>query len=92
MTTASSGAAALEVLSSRSFDAVICDLTMPDIGGTDIYAALVRQGRGERMILLTGGAFTDSGRAFLARFDGPVLGKPFRIRDVAQALSELQAS
>lgn len=86
------GRQALERLQGERFDAVVCDLMMPDVDGAAVHAAMVRQGLGRRMVVMTGGAFSPSARAFVAAFDGPILRKPFRIRDLAAALAGLQTS
>jgi PAS domain S-box-containing protein len=62
----------------EKFDVILCDLMMPDVSGIDFYEALQRAptGPGQRVIFMTGGAFTPSARDFLARVSAPVLGKP----------------
>ncbi|MFY0574518.1 response regulator [Cystobacter fuscus] len=64
-----SGREALELLCGDSgYDRVFCDLMMGDMTGMDLHAALARR-RPEylpRVIFMTGGAFTDRARAFLA--------------------------
>ncbi len=77
--TASGGREALDLLSrGEPFDAVLCDLMMPDVSGPELHDALAAR-RPEvlaRTIFMTGGVFTDSARAFVERWGGPLLDKP----------------
>jgi CheY-like chemotaxis protein len=61
------------------FDVVVCDLQMNDGNGVDVYEHLLATAPrlAERMIFITGGAFTDRARAFLETCPQPVLDKPF---------------
>jgi PAS domain S-box-containing protein len=87
VTTATSGRAALELLARASFDVILCDLMMPEMTGMDLYAELRRAGDGleERMVFMTGGAFTAAARGFLEATSNPCLEKPFRM-DALRAL------
>jgi PAS domain S-box-containing protein len=61
------------------FDAVLCDLIMPEMTGMDLYEAL-RDTDPEltsRIIFMTGGTFTQRARDFLASIPNPALDKPF---------------
>jgi PAS domain S-box-containing protein len=61
------------------FDAMLCDLMMPDISGIELYERLltVAPQLAERVVFMTGGAFTDHAHEFLLRLDRPHLSKPF---------------
>jgi PAS domain S-box-containing protein len=61
-----------------AFDAVVCDLMMPDQTGMDLEAALVMgwPDLARRTVFLTGGAFTERARAFVEAHPGCVLEKP----------------
>ena len=61
------------------FDVIICDLMMPELSGQEFYQALLadRPDLAERMIFLTGGAFTPEAQAFLDGSPQPRLSKPF---------------
>jgi CheY-like chemotaxis protein len=61
------------------FDVILCDLMMPDMDGQTLHAALARLApqQAERMVFVTGGAFTMRARDFLERVPNPRLGKPF---------------
>jgi len=76
------------------FDLVLCDLMMPDVSGAAVYES-VKQTRPEllsRFVFMTGGAFTDRGREFLAQYPGEQLEKPFNIADIEKILRQLTAA
>jgi ligand-binding sensor domain-containing protein/signal transduction histidine kinase/CheY-like chemotaxis protein len=58
---------------------ILCDLMMPDMTGMELYETLGREAPdlAERMVFITGGAFTDAARAFLEATHQPWLEKPF---------------
>ncbi len=81
-----SGKAAQDVLrKDNAFDAIVCDLMMPDVSGMDLYAWLERENPAltSRVILMTGGAFTDRASALLERAPNFHIEKPFEIEDLA---------
>jgi PAS domain S-box-containing protein len=57
------------LLAGEQFDVLVCDLSMPDISGMDLFARLQEQrpAMAERMIFLTGGAFTEKAQEFIAQ-------------------------
>jgi signal transduction histidine kinase len=71
--------------SGETFDVIICDLMMPDMDGQAMYEEVlsVAPRQAERMIFVTGGAFTMRAHDFLARVQNMRLSKPF---DVDQLL------
>lgn len=89
-----SGREALEAVRAADppYDLIVCDLMMPDLGGSAIYDALVADGRGleRRVAFATGGAFTEDARAFLDRVDAKVLYKPFRLADVRSLVEHVR--
>ncbi len=66
-------------LASTPFDAIICDLSMPDVSGMDLHQYISEQvpGLEQRMIFMSGGAFTPRSVAFLETISNPRLQKPF---------------
>jgi CheY-like chemotaxis protein len=62
-----------------AYDAVICDLMMPEMSGMELAQRLVDVSHelSDRIVFLTGGAFTDRARAFVALTRAPVIQKPF---------------
>jgi two-component system, cell cycle sensor histidine kinase and response regulator CckA len=89
---ATSGRQALERMGQTpGFDAVLCDVMMPDLAGRDVYEAARRAhpGMERRFIFVSGGAFTVGAREFLSQIPNPVLEKPFdeaRVRGAVEAL------
>jgi PAS domain S-box-containing protein len=93
--TAVLGAAqALAALSSGHFDAILCDLMMPDMTGMELHDKLKAEAPAlaARMIFLTGGAFTREAAEFLERVPNARLEKPFSPAQLRMAVARLQAS
>lgn len=63
----------------ETFDLILCDMMMPDMTGMQLHRELTRiaPAQAERMLFLTGGAFTDEARQFLAETSNEQLDKPF---------------
>ncbi len=84
-----SGRAALARLrDGERFDRILCDLMMPEVSGMDLYdqLAAIDPALPARVVFVTGGAFTERARSFLARVSNPRLDKPF---DLAQLLTAI---
>lgn len=79
--TVTSGARhALELLrKGEGFDAIVCDVMMPDITGMEFHEQLERElpALAEKVVFLTGGSFTAHAREFLDRTAQPIVEKPF---------------
>ena len=73
------------------FDAILCDLMMPQVTGMDLHAALleIAPRQAEVMVFLTGGAFTPRARAFLDRVSNPIVEKPFDSAALRKGLERL---
>lgn len=88
------GRKALELLvgsgGPATFDVILCDMLMPDLAGHDLYeqVAMRRPEMAERFVFLTGGAFTDSTRAFLQRVPNPRIEKPFDLDALEKLVDE----
>jgi two-component system NtrC family sensor kinase len=77
---ADSGWAALEILRcDRDFDVILCDVMMPELSGMDVYESLrlLDPALLDRVVLMTGGAFTTQASQFVSRVDTPMIEKPF---------------
>ena len=61
------------------YDVVLCDLMMPEMTGMDLFDALLKVAPkvAERVVFITGGAFTPVAQAFLDRMTNPRVEKPF---------------
>jgi nitrogen-specific signal transduction histidine kinase/ActR/RegA family two-component response regulator len=72
------------IASGERFDVILSDLMMPEVTGLDLHEELCRiaPDQAERMIFLTGGAFTDRARDFLDRVPNPRLEKPFEVANI----------
>jgi CheY-like chemotaxis protein len=70
---------------------ILCDLMMPEMTGMELHATLAREapGQAERMVFLTGGAFTEAARAFLETTQLPWLEKPFEPERLRKRLRTL---
>jgi PAS domain S-box-containing protein len=79
---ASSGREAKEILSDDTdFDVILCDLMMPGLSGMDLWTWLKAKEPLllDRLVFITGGAFTPVTRDFLAKTEHPQLKKPFEL-------------
>ncbi len=73
------------------YDAIVCDVMMPEMTGIDFFEQLGRAAPElvRRLVFLTGGAFTQQARDFLASAARPQVGKPFTERDLRQAIADV---
>jgi CheY-like chemotaxis protein len=88
----SSGREALSRLEQDSaFDAILCDLMMPDVSGIAVYHALRERHPElvERFAFMTGGAFTAEAREFFLDYSGARLDKPFNVAQVEALLARV---
>ena len=86
---ATSGEDALAILDrDESFEVILCDLMMPEMSGMELHEELRRRDRAqaEKMVFMTGGAYTPRARTFLAEVAPRCLQKPFFIDDVRAAV------
>lgn len=75
-----SGREALELLATDAdFDLILCDLMMPDMNGMQVYERMLQERPSiiERLVFMTGGAYTPEARAFLDQHIDAQLEKPF---------------
>jgi CheY-like chemotaxis protein len=72
------------------FDLILSDLMMPQMTGIDLHRELSRiaPDQAERMVFLTGGAFSPQAREYLDRVSTPCIEKPFEPRQVRAVVSE----
>jgi len=83
-----------QIQSGERYDLIISDMMMPMMTGMELHRSLTlcEPGQAERMVFVTGDAFTPEAREFLVRFPGRNLEKPFdigEIRRVVKAMLEL---
>jgi PAS domain S-box-containing protein len=67
------------IMGGANFDVVLSDVMMPEMSGMDLYATLtrLRPEAAERMVFLTGGAFTEAAKEFLDAVPNERIEKPF---------------
>lgn len=70
------------------FDVVLCDLMMPDMDGTQVYDAVKRSHPHmiDRFVFMTGGAYSDESRAFMADHVSRQLEKPFSAETIRECV------
>jgi two-component system NtrC family sensor kinase len=81
---ATNGREAVEQLAESAFDLILTDLTMPDMGGRELFRE-IRAHYPEmlsRIIFVTGDAVSHEARTFLEDTGCPVIEKPFTPADV----------
>jgi PAS domain S-box-containing protein len=73
------------------YDVILCDLMMPETTGMDLHAAIdgLAPGQGQRMIFVTGGAFTPRAREFLAQVSNPRIDKPVDFNNLRVLMKNL---
>jgi len=66
------------------FDSIICDLMMPEVDGKSFYDAIEKEHPelADRIVFMSGGAFTPRLRKFAAAVSNPVLQKPVSREDL----------
>ncbi|HYO56271.1 PAS domain S-box protein [Archangium sp.] len=75
---ARAGEAIARISAGERFDAILCDLLMPDVSGMDVYQMLseVAPDQVQRIIFMTGGAFTAKALEFLNQVPNQKVDKP----------------
>jgi CheY-like chemotaxis protein len=90
VTVAGSGREAVTLCVERDYDVILCDLWMDDLTGMDVHREVLRRrpGHEQRMVFMTGGAFTSRAQQFLDSVPNPILQKPFSTEELLQAVNE----
>ena len=91
VSSAESGAVALELLEMARFDAVISDLRMPDLDGAGLWRALQTRWPAltRRLLFVTGDTLSPGARSFLDETGCPHLDKPFGKAELLGAVEAL---
>jgi signal transduction histidine kinase len=91
---ASNGKEALERLAANPrFDLILCDLMMPELTGMDVYRHVCEQypALKERIVFITGGAFTPDTKRFLQEVSNQVVTKPFELNSIRSLVASVGA-
>lgn len=89
----SPGIALRTLLDGATFDAIVCDVMMPEISGLELYETLRRERpeQGDRLVFVTGGAYADDAERRLEGTGRPLLEKPFDIQLIRRTIGALVA-
>lgn len=81
------------LLGGAEYDLIFCDLLMPKMSGMDLYQELrsKRPGLEERIVFMTGGAFTERAAQFLSVVPNPKMSKPFDLNEIERVLMRARA-
>jgi signal transduction histidine kinase len=79
-------AAIARIARGERFDAILCDMMMPEQSGADVHAAIEKLApdQAHHMIFLTGGAASERAAAFLAEPGRIVIDKPFSLEGLEE--------
>jgi PAS domain S-box-containing protein len=83
---------ALELIAGGArYDVVLCDLMMPQISGMEVHetVAKIDKAQSERIVFMTGGAFTDRARTFFESTNNQRIEKPFDLKTLRYFVNEL---
>jgi light-regulated signal transduction histidine kinase (bacteriophytochrome)/CheY-like chemotaxis protein len=92
VTVSNSGREAISrVLSGERYDVIVSDLMMPEVTGMEIHDELARRvpEQADRMVFLTGGAFTQGAREFLETVPNPRIDKPVEMTGLLEIVAGL---
>ena len=90
VTTAHDGREAVALMGQNAYDVILCDLIMPEMTGMDVYRAALQRATpvNERIVFMTGGAFTQRARDFLQSVPNLRIEKPFDLNHLERTIYE----
>ncbi len=90
VTIANDGRKAVALMGEHAYDVILCDLIMPEMTGMDVYRAALQRATPthERIVFMTGGAFTQRARDFLQRVPNLRIEKPFDLAHLERTIHE----
>jgi PAS domain S-box-containing protein len=83
---------ALELVAGGSrYDLVLCDLMMPQITGMEVHETVAKldKAQADRIVFMTGGAFTERARTFFETTNNQRIEKPFDLKTLRHFVNEL---
>jgi CheY-like chemotaxis protein len=91
VTSVRSGVEGLREIMKDTFDLIICDMMMPEVGGEMFYWAVtrIRSAAGRRFIFFTGHQNDPAIDFFFQRVNATVLIKPFKLEALDSAISDV---
>jgi CheY-like chemotaxis protein len=91
VTPCAQGAEAIEQLKASAFDLIISDIRMPGLTGIQLYQWIQanQPPMTRRILFTTGDSFDPDTRTFLEGATLPHLGKPFDLKKLKQAVTDL---
>jgi PAS domain S-box-containing protein len=74
----------------RQFDLIFCDVMMPDMTGRDVHEQISERHTGmlDKIVFMTGGAFTERAAEFIERVNARRVDKPFDLGTIRTVLRE----
>jgi len=89
--TAATVVSALEAIEAQDFDVIMSDVRMPGLGGRDLYRLLEQKSPAllGRLVFMTGDVVSPETASFFRETNARHLAKPFRIRELNEALRSL---
>ena len=85
-TAVASGREARQLLLSQSFDVLVCDMLMPEVGGRELLELIASRGLATRAVCITGVAQAGWGNTVLAAGAFAFFEKPFDVHQLAQSV------
>ena len=94
VTIAHDGREAVAMMGETAYDVVLCDLIMPEMTGMDVYRAALQRSTPmhDRIVFMTGGAFTQRARDFLQSVPNLRIEKPFELAHLERTIYEAAAA
>ena len=88
VTTAHDGREAVALMGEQAYDVILCDLIMPEMTGMDVYRAALQRATPmhDRIVFMTGGAFTQRARDFLQSVPNLRIEKPFELTHLERTI------
>jgi len=76
---------AIDLCAARHFDAVLCDVNMPEVTGCEVARWMARHRPAVRMVMMSGSETPCEACPYLPKC--LLIGKPFRLHELLEALA-----